>query len=501
MRWIISKIKKADVLAEAPKLKVNNSSSYQTFIGGLISLSLIFLSIIGSLYFGKELYNKDNPIIIDSISDFDEITPLYLNNSAFEFYFVVEYDNYTYYNNPKVFQFRAYEERIIQIEGVQNLYSRELEMQPCKTYYSKSELNNKIDTDLFYCIKPNSTHIEGFWGNTINQYIRIKLFKCSNTTNITCLPIEAIDKSIEGGILGLYVKNSILKLKDYDNPVFYSFDDLYYSLNTEFIFTLSINLKHLLFQNDIGYLFENIQEVKGFYLDHPKLLYFGKRGDLLADITFQFTRRGNLINRQYLKIQDVLTKIGGLIKALMIIGNFVAVNLSNIAFYNDYIFNIKYNNKLLKEKGILIDSNLNQQIKEKVNFMDRSKKPVTQLSSKCLSELQTIRKISKLSSTKLFIYNTSIEIEKYKRRDLNESNSNYSCIYIMKDFFNYIKSILFDNINFARLFEKKLDKYLSIEYIFEKISLLNKLEEKIFTDKEKNELLSRMYVDLIDKSN
>ena len=71
----------------------------------------------------------------------------------------------------------------------------------------------------------------------------------------------------------------------------------------------------------------------------------------------------------------------------------------------------------------------------------------------------------------------------------------------MKEFFNYFKSILFNNINFARLLKKKLDKYLSIEYIFEKISLLNKLEEKIFSDREKNEIMSRIYVDLIDKTN
>ena len=50
---VIGLIRKSDFLGESPKLKVDGSSSFKTFIGGLISIILIILSFIGVGYFGK----------------------------------------------------------------------------------------------------------------------------------------------------------------------------------------------------------------------------------------------------------------------------------------------------------------------------------------------------------------------------------------------------------------------------------------------------------------
>ena len=174
------------------------------------------------------------------------------------------------------------------------------------------------------------------------------LYKCTNTTenNNHCMPENEIYNTIQGGIINLLIKNSILQMTDYENPVKYGNDGQFFSLNLDFTFGLTIELKTLLFQTDKGYLLTDIEEIKGFYFQDPKLLYFGKRGNLLADITIQTVQRGVVINRQYVKFQDVLTKIGGLIKALMLIGNMIAILASHIEFHNDYIFNIDYNSSI-----------------------------------------------------------------------------------------------------------------------------------------------------------
>ena len=129
---ITSTISFIDFLADSPKLKVNSCSSYRTFIGGVISLILAILSIIGSFYFGKELFLKENPMAVESIKDFDVITPILWNSDNFEVYTAIEYANYTYYNNPRIFEFRAFEDNLfIMPDGKQNYSSRELEIKTC----------------------------------------------------------------------------------------------------------------------------------------------------------------------------------------------------------------------------------------------------------------------------------------------------------------------------------------------------------------------------------
>ena len=309
----------------------------------MISIILLILSLIGSIYFGKELFLKENPIAIASLKDFDTVRPLHLNFNNFEIYSAVEYANYTYYNDPRVFTFDAYEEDLsLMSNGRQNVTIKKLEMKQCKEYYKQCDLN--LDTNLFHCIKPNTTTVEGYWGSSVNKYVRIKLLKCTNSTENDnhCYSENYIDSLIQGGIVNMFIKNSMLQLSNYETPVTYEKESHYFSLNTDFTFTLAIQVRELLFQTDKGYLLTDIDEVKGFYFDTPKLLYFGKRDRLLAEITVQTKPRGQVIYRQYVKFQDVITKIGGLIKVFMIIGNFISAFVANIEFHINFIFNLKY---------------------------------------------------------------------------------------------------------------------------------------------------------------
>ena len=173
-----------------------------------------------------------------------------------------------------------------------------MEIKPCRNYYNSSrELENKVDLDLFYCIKPNSTSTEGYWGNAINQYVKIYINKCVNTTqnNNHCYSEREIDQTIKGSLLSMFWRNSMLQMKDYNSPIASNFDNQYFSLNVELTFTLFVNLRTLLFQDDKGFLLEDIVETKRFYYEEPKIIYYGKRGNLLVDIAIQSKEREELL--------------------------------------------------------------------------------------------------------------------------------------------------------------------------------------------------------------
>ena len=113
----------------------------------------------------------------------------------------------------------------------------------------------------------------------------------------------------------------------------------YFIYNWSFI---NLNLKQYLgshfeqifFLTDIGFLLEDIDEITKY--DTSKLTYsFTNRVE--NDCFYNFGIEGNRLaqefHRSYEKIQDVLTKIGGIIKALMIVGTFLAEVCSKIEYY------------------------------------------------------------------------------------------------------------------------------------------------------------------------
>ncbi len=91
---------------------------------------------------------------------------------------------------------------------------------------------------MFYCIKPNTTFAEGYWGSQTNQYVKIYINKCTNRTdnNNHCYSNDKIDSIIEGSLLSMFWRNSMLQMKNYDNPIVTAYDNKYFSINTELTF-------------------------------------------------------------------------------------------------------------------------------------------------------------------------------------------------------------------------------------------------------------------------
>ena len=72
-------------------------------------------------------------LVADKIKDYDTVGPFKLNNEEFEIYSAIEFENYTYYNNPQVFKFEAYEETIVENKGIQSYSSKKLEINQCSS--------------------------------------------------------------------------------------------------------------------------------------------------------------------------------------------------------------------------------------------------------------------------------------------------------------------------------------------------------------------------------
>ena len=115
---------------------------------------------------------------------------------------------------------KSYLKALTNENGQQNSKINPVELSLCFKYFNKtSKLNlsrDLIDLDKFYCVKPNTYNIEGFWGGSKNVFLSIELHKCLNTTenNNHCKPQETIDNTIEGGQINVIAESFNLHYND-----------------------------------------------------------------------------------------------------------------------------------------------------------------------------------------------------------------------------------------------------------------------------------------------
>ena len=297
--------------------------------------------------------------------------------------------------------------------------------------------------------------------------------------------------------------------------------DIYNSLNIDFTFSLFLALRPLEFTSDSGFILRNIETTNTFYIDNPFILYYGKRGQVLADIVLQGKALGLKVSRSYLKFQDALTKIGGLIKALTLIGAYIVNYSSKIEFYIDYIFNIgfkEYNLSKLNDSMKIRSTLLN-------NFVDKNNKPQKSKKSifskltpgfklvdfpskdnQNIASKDSISKNSSLSKENSFNNNPSaIELKKsenslekkntnlinlMKAYSINETNKIYDTSQKLKDYF----SVMFWCFNKSAIVkikdnsENKINSAFSIDILIEKIYNIEAILKLSLSDQQEIQL-------------
>lgn len=340
-------VKHFDFLSLPPSLKIDRKASYSTLFGGFISFIIFTLTIIGVVYFGSELLMKREPVAVVSAKDFDTLD-FSISPSQYNIYLAIEDKNYMYYNDPTVFNITAYNDIILlDSEGTQNITRTYINIKTCSSIFKDESdlqmIDAQIDLDVFHCLEPNLSRVQGFWGNPINSYVGIIISKCENSTENSnhCKPQDEIDEKLQGGVLSIFSVNHILEMNNYDSPVRRIFENIFNSLNIEITFTMFIALRPLEFYSDGGFILKDISYLQTSYSEQPHILYYGRRESIIADVVIQGKPLGMKVDRSYTKFQDVLTKVGGLIKALTILGSFIIKYTSEIEFINDYIYKIK----------------------------------------------------------------------------------------------------------------------------------------------------------------
>lgn len=166
-------------------------------------------------------------------------------------------------------------------------------------------------------------------------------------------------------IIPTYI-NSYVDSANYSNPIQYYISAMAVQTSDEISKKVTFNFLKNMYSSDNGYLLEDI--IKEEYVSLENMLTDVNSSKIQKDtinMLFFFLSSPNirtLIKRNYLKIQDLIAKVGGLVKGLVLIVTIITFTYTQFS-YTNYIYYIVQKN----------ESNENNEKKEKLDNMKEDK--------------------------------------------------------------------------------------------------------------------------------
>lgn len=329
-------LKKYDLFGKSLAFEEQNKENFTTMLGSLLTYIIILICIILGGILGFEIFIKENPLVINSIKRID-YSKIEIHNYPLIFIFNLG-SGAEVKDVDELFDFSLLQYTIDteDLSVTTNLYTG---FKPCDANDYSIRYRDLVDNYIsvtnqkLYCINHNNTYFQNPYTNSNSTFIAARFHDCGTVIkNKKCS--ENADLITKNFFITLITFDAYLKPKSYDNPITY--------YTTTFTQQVSIEMKKRVFiTTEIGVVETN----KGIVFDDYFEEIYYTRTNLMKDvvlgtdyfynITFDSVLLRNRMIRSYLKIQDLLAKIGGFFNALWIISYILIRNYVVFSYYTN----------------------------------------------------------------------------------------------------------------------------------------------------------------------
>lgn len=348
---------KFDILSSPINLYSNSKGNHRltSKVGGFISILFILCAFSGGVYFIQDYFQFKKPNVYMSESNKQNITFSSFNNLVFGLRITDEFGN-NFEEENRLFRFTndwvttKFKNNTI----TQEYHSIEINQCQSENFLSKDRelINNYKKLSSFSCIDWKSKEMNydmyGLYGDQINLYRMnaVLVYQCTNDTNTkaNCFSIEEIDKRLNNAYLEYFTLSSYL-LHENKSPITKIISTVRLSLSNMNYKRIWLGLSQIEYSTDFGMVFENLEKETYYnlikYNEESKLLNkdsVNKGNDFFSILSFQNHPVFTSYMRTYLKLQDILANIGGIVEALRILTSIIIFiigdKLSNLSLFN-----------------------------------------------------------------------------------------------------------------------------------------------------------------------
>ena len=339
-----------------PLFTIRGHQTFQTSIGSILTILCFLIMIIYVSYFFKQMIYHTNPSILSSIYN-DEI-PKFINltKKNFSFAFGLQNKEYTNYIDESVYIVKGVQTKVyLRKNGSSEIYQTPIKIIKCNEYNFNiiPEYFEKLPLNDLYCLNDEFYEIEGEYKREIYSYIKLNFSKCENSTenNFYCKPLEVIDEYLYGGFIGIFMIDYSLVPRDYNNPFISYGKNLYNSFSGKFFVDLFLYLKNIEIITDQGYFFTEKKKLNFAAYDYLHTNIDHRISDHFLSLTIRVSSKREIHERSYIKIQSIFSNIGGMLKILLLFGEY-SIYFIKMTLYKNYIlefFNLDESEIRLKE--------------------------------------------------------------------------------------------------------------------------------------------------------
>lgn len=340
-KLFLKNLLKLDMVGPNYIFEIAGSSRFQSVQGAVLSgLSLCFCIAVAFL-FGLDIFYKQNPIITSSTQ-----TKIYSTISLYKYPIIFSLYNKKLENIVNFEEYLSFD--VTEIIGPFTLDGGLDE----NIYFNSNKYNlfkcNITEEYEFYSASfyPNITlYCPDFTESTIlqNQFVgsnsttyRFNFYKCNPNSRKCADNINEIFETLD--LYVAFVDSSVDPL-DYYNPVKLAEKGRATNLSMRTAKRLNINLSLNFIYSDIGFIFEDIQvlsyiKVQSYELEYTFLENQNNYSQDIVSIILNSSQEIIRVTRSFIKIQEILAKVGGIANSLLIIINILFSDYLRFKYLN-----------------------------------------------------------------------------------------------------------------------------------------------------------------------
>lgn len=317
-----------DFLSPQIGFEFNGSNHYKNIAGGFYSLIIIGLTIAMTIIFSSDIYLRTNPSIISYL---DAVDNSEINLKDFPLF--ISFGDASRLRDDFANMLKV---SIVAMEFLQNstitlnTYDNVLEV--CnKSHYNFPE-NSNVEANFnnqlkgIYCIKPLETlSFKNLFTTTNSKFLNLKFEYCNPTTSPNCP--KNIEEIVPLMFIGIFYMNSFPNSPNFNSPIMYKVDSFVSKLNIGLMKRVFLSFIQSQFISDDGLIFPSEKTIKHveFYSSTADFyLKLDKPDRFVYNITFDSPRIARKIQRKYVKVQDILSNVGGFTAIMIVILQFLS---------------------------------------------------------------------------------------------------------------------------------------------------------------------------------
>lgn len=341
----ISVIKGFDFVSNEVKLTINQRKTrLKTLFGGLLSLASILIMIGFGLYFFIKFLQKDS-IYITSSMKYSENTKIVHSNDFPFLIRLTDKENKPFPNPESIYKIHLKYWFTDDTNGNFQQSNEDIQIELCDINVHFSHFRNLFedikDLNTFYCTvpRPSNMTIFGKYGDLSKfGYYHFYIQKCDKDINPKCLSADAIESITENIYLDF-------RTIDYDMD----------SKNNNVKHSTVLSHRHMLSNSVYKRIWFYLREIDyitddGLFFVSESTDYFSKYDSMRYDIDLRDITEGTvpgtfatmtilstgtvyIYNRKYLKLQEYLASIGGIIAFIQKIAGLLNIIYSMNTYY------------------------------------------------------------------------------------------------------------------------------------------------------------------------